>query len=158
MDEQRWSVPSPEPGTRNPKSATQDTNMLVGWLVEMRACHHLAQDVLSSANAWTTMPSTISNVVPYHPNEYIQTALTGNKVSRKATILGSQNIILGGKCVIQQGAIIRGDLKRIAPPSTASATTGGQAQQAQSVTIMIGRYCLLAESSVIRPPYKTYKG
>ncbi|SAM63678.1 probable dynactin Arp1 p25 subunit RO12 [Ustilago bromivora] len=104
------------------------------------------------------MPSTISNVVPYHPNEYIQTALTGNKVSRKATILGSQNIILGGKCVIQQGAIIRGDLKRIAPPSTASATTGGQAQQAQSVTIMIGRYCLLAESSVIRPPYKTYKG
>ncbi len=33
-------------------------------------------------------------------------------MSRKATILGSQNIILGGKCIIQHGTIIRGDLKR----------------------------------------------
>lgn len=102
------------------------------------------------------MPSTIGHVVPYHPNEYIQTALTGNKVSRKATILGSQNIILGGKCIIQHGTIIRGDLKRISPSTAAAAA--GSGQQAQSVAIFIGRYCLLAESSVIRPPYKTYKG
>ena len=101
------------------------------------------------------MPSTISHVVPYHPNEYIQTAMTGNKVSRKATILGSQNIILGGKCIIQHGAIIRGDLKRI---TSSTAAAGSQAQQTQSVVILFGRYCLLAESSVIRPPYKTYKG
>ncbi|SJX66002.1 probable dynactin Arp1 p25 subunit RO12 [Sporisorium reilianum f. sp. reilianum] len=105
------------------------------------------------------MPSTVSNVVPYHPNEYIQTALTGNKVSRKATILGSQNIILGGKCIIQHGTIIRGDLKRITSSSAASSSAaGGQSQPTQSVAIFIGRYCILAESSVIRPPYKTYKG
>ncbi|KIS69724.1 putative dynactin Arp1 p25 subunit RO12 [Mycosarcoma maydis] len=104
------------------------------------------------------MPSTISHVSPYHPNEYVQTALTGNKVSRKATILGSQNIILGGKCIIQHGAIIRGDLKRISPSSTSSTAVGSQTQPAQSVAIFIGRYCILAESSVIRPPYKTYKG
>lgn len=104
------------------------------------------------------MPSTISHVVPYHPNEYIQTALTGNKVSRKATILGSQNIILGGKCIIQHGAIIRGDLKRITSTAASASSGSSQTQQAQSVAIFIGRYCLLAESSVIRPPYKTYKG
>lgn len=102
------------------------------------------------------MPPTISHVAAYSPNEYIQTALTGNKVSRKATILGSQNIILGGKCIIQHGAIIRGDLRRIVASSTSSST--GSGQQTQSVAIFIGRYCLLAESSVIRPPYKTYKG
>lgn len=101
------------------------------------------------------MPSTVNHVVPYHPNEYVQTAMTGNKVSRKATILGSQNIILGGKCIIQHGAIIRGDLKRIPASST---TAVSQSQPAQSVSIFIGRYCILAESSVIRPPYKTYKG
>lgn len=104
------------------------------------------------------MPSTISHVATYHPNEYIQTAMTGNKVSRKATILGSQNIILGGKCIIQHGAIIRGDLKRIIASSSSSSAAGGQNQPTQSVAIYIGRYCLLAESSVIRPPYKTYKG
>ncbi|SNX83613.1 probable dynactin Arp1 p25 subunit RO12 [Melanopsichium pennsylvanicum] len=103
------------------------------------------------------MPSTIDYVAPYHPNEYVQTALTGNRVSRKATILGSQNIILGGKCIIQHGAIIRGDLKRITPSSHASGTAN-QLQPIQSVAVYIGRYCLLAESTVIRPPYKTYKG
>ena len=104
------------------------------------------------------MPSTVSHVVPYHPKEYIQTAMTGNKVSRRATILGSQNIILGGKCIIQHGTIIRGDLKRIAASSTSSSAAGAQPQPAQSVAIFIGRYCILAESSVVRPPYKTYKG
>lgn len=104
------------------------------------------------------MPSTISHVTSPNPNEYIQTAMTGNKVSRKGTILGSQNIILGGKCIIQHGTIIRGDLKRITASSSTSTATAGQTQPTQSVAVYIGRYCLLAESSVIRPPYKTYKG
>lgn len=103
------------------------------------------------------MPPTFGHVAPYQPNEYVQTALTGNKVSRKCTILGSQNIILGGKCIIQHGAIIRGDLKRISA-STTPAQQPGQQQQAQSVAIFLGRYCLLGEASVLRPPYKTYKG
>jgi dynactin-5 len=69
---------------------------------------------------------------------------TGNKVSRKALISGSQNIILGGKTIIQHLVIIRGDLRR--------------AGVGNSVVIGIGKFCLLSERSVIRPPYKTYKG
>nr|CDI56359.1 probable dynactin Arp1 p25 subunit RO12 [Melanopsichium pennsylvanicum 4] len=86
---------------------------------------------ISSSITGSDMPSTIDYVAPYHPNEYVQTALTGNRVSRKATILGSQNIILGGKCIIQHGAIIRGDLKRITPSSHAS----GTANQLQPIHI-----------------------
>ncbi|PWN48078.1 putative dynactin Arp1 p25 subunit RO12 [Violaceomyces palustris] len=93
------------------------------------------------------MPPTPRSPTHYPPNEYIQTAQTGNKVSRRSTILGSQNIILGGKCIIQNGVIIRGDLKRSQPPS-----------QTQAVVIYIGRYCTLAEGCIVRPPYKTYKG
>lgn len=69
---------------------------------------------------------------------------TGNKVSKKSTIIGSQNIVLGGKTIIQTGAVIRGDLRR--------AGTG------HAMVVAIGKYCLLGEGCVIRPPYKTYKG
>jgi hypothetical protein len=48
------------------------------------------------------------------------------------------------KTIIQTDCVIRGDLRR---------TGGGHA-----VVIAIGRYCLLSQSSIIRPPYKTYKG
>ncbi|CAI2161483.1 17262_t:CDS:2 [Funneliformis geosporum] len=82
-------------------------------------------------------------IVYYHRSEYIETD-TGNKVSRKSVICGSQNIILGGKTIIQTDCVIRGDLRR---------TGGGHA-----VVVAIGRYCLLAKGSIIRPPYKTYKG
>ncbi|KAL1924151.1 uncharacterized protein VTP21DRAFT_7186 [Calcarisporiella thermophila] len=81
--------------------------------------------------------------VYYDRSEYIETD-TGNKVSRNTCITGSQNIILGGKTIIQTNCIVRGDLRR----------TGG----GQTVVISVGRYCLLAKNSVIRPPYKTYKG
>ncbi|CAG8779828.1 11753_t:CDS:2, partial [Racocetra fulgida] len=46
--------------------------------------------------------------------------------------------------IIQTDCVIRGDLRR---------TGGGHA-----VVVAIGRYCLLAKGSIIRPPYKTYKG
>jgi carbonic anhydrase/acetyltransferase-like protein (isoleucine patch superfamily) len=90
---------------------------------------------------------------------------TGNKVSRRATISGPQNIILGGKTIISNGAIIRGDLKRAGP--------------GHAVVISLGRYCLVGEGCVmryvsgplppssetissrcglLRPPYKTYRG
>lgn len=82
-------------------------------------------------------------IVYYPRSEYIETD-TGNKVSRKSVICGSQNIILGGKTIIQTDCVIRGDLRR---------TGGGHA-----VVVAIGRYCLLAKGSIIRPPYKTYKG
>lgn len=105
------------------------------------------------------MPQLIKHVPPYNPGEYIQTQLTGNKVSRKSVILGSQNIILGGKCIIQHGAIVRGDLKRVSPSSSSSSSgKDPPQQQQQSVVIALGRYCFLGEGSVVRPPYKTYKG
>ena len=85
---------------------------------------------------------------------------TGNKVSRRATIAGPQNIILGGKTIIASGAIIRGDLRRTGP--------------GHAVVISLGRYCLVGEGctmrrvaletrsvhvlTVTRPPYKTYRG
>ncbi|KAG5647068.1 hypothetical protein DXG03_001438 [Asterophora parasitica] len=68
----------------------------------------------------------------YSKTEFIETD-TGNKVSRRATIAGPQNIILGGKTIISSGAIIRGDLRRTGP--------------GHAVVISLGR-----------PPYKTYRG
>jgi len=79
----------------------------------------------------------------YIKSEYIETD-TGNKVSRRATIAGPQNIILGGKTIISSGAIIRGDLRRTGP--------------GHAVVISLGRYCLVGEGCVVRPPYKTYRG
>lgn len=61
---------------------------------------------------------------------------TGNKVSRRATIAGPQNIVLGGKTIISSGAIIRGDLRRTGPGHT--------------VVIQLGRYCLLGEGCIMR--------
>ncbi|KAL7272674.1 hypothetical protein RUND412_004499 [Rhizina undulata] len=78
--------------------------------------------------------------------EYIETD-TGNKVSRKSVILGSQNIILGGKTIIQADCTIRGDLRRTAAPG-----------QHSNVAIAVGRYCFLSRSSVLRPPGKTHRG
>ncbi|KAL1411584.1 Dynactin subunit 5 [Vanrija pseudolonga] len=82
-------------------------------------------------------------VVTFEKGTYIETD-TGNKVSRKATILGATNIVLGGKSIIQTRAIIRGDLRRSAP--------------GQHVVVSMGRYCLISEGVVLRPPGKIYKG
>ncbi|KAJ3823502.1 dynactin subunit p25 [Lentinula raphanica] len=79
----------------------------------------------------------------YSRTEFIETD-TGNKVSRRATIAGPQNIILGGKTIISSGAIIRGDLRRSGP--------------GHAVVISLGRYCVVGEGCVMRPPYKTYRG
>ncbi|EIW80314.1 dynactin subunit p25 [Coniophora puteana RWD-64-598 SS2] len=81
--------------------------------------------------------------IPYLKSEFIETD-TGNKVSRRATIAGPQNIILGGKTIISAACIIRGDLRRTGPGHT--------------VVIAMGRYCVVGEGCIIRPPYKTYKG
>eukprot|EP01118_Nematostelium_gracile_P007915 TRINITY_DN2599_c0_g1_i1.p1 TRINITY_DN2599_c0_g1~~TRINITY_DN2599_c0_g1_i1.p1 ORF type:complete len:189 (-),score=28.95 TRINITY_DN2599_c0_g1_i1:12-578(-) len=71
----------------------------------------------------------------YTKEEYIET-LTGNRVSRKSVLCGSQNIRLLGKAIIKPSTIIRGDL----------------------ANINIGRYSLLGENTVIRPSYKRFKG
>ncbi|KAJ1642125.1 hypothetical protein J3B02_001768 [Coemansia erecta] len=79
----------------------------------------------------------------YKKPEFIETD-TGNKVSRRSLISGSQNIVLGGKTIVHSKCTIRGDLRRAGPTHQAA--------------VLIGRFCSLGPSSVLRPPYKTYKG
>jgi dynactin 5 len=77
---------------------------------------------------------------------------TGNKVSRRSQIIGTTNIILGGKTVIQAEVIIRGDLLRTYPPSNPSE------KQGNTVAVAIGRYCFFSRGCELRPPGKLYKG
>eukprot|EP01067_Filipodium_phascolosomae_P004843 Filipodium_phascolosomae@DN2823_c0_g1_i1.p1 len=70
----------------------------------------------------------------YNKSEYIQTA-SGNKVSRKSVLCGSQNIQLSGRSIIKPGVVLRGDL----------------------ALLRIGRFVIVGENSVLRPPYKRYK-
>jgi dynactin-5 len=79
---------------------------------------------------------------------------TGNKVSRKSQIIGTTNIILGGKTVIQAEVIIRGDLYRTQP----SSSSGEKGEKASNVAVVIGRYCFLSKGCILRPPGKIYKG
>lgn len=80
---------------------------------------------------------------------------TGNKVSRRSQIIGTTNIILGGKTVIQAEVIIRGDLLRTLPPSNGEE----RAKQAGNpVAVAIGRYCFFSRGCVLRPPGKMYRG
>ena len=80
----------------------------------------------------------------------IQRQDTGNKVSRRSQIIGTTNIILGGKTVIQAEVIIRGDLLRTYP-------SGGE-KQGNPVAVAIGRYCFFSRGCELRPPGKVYKG
>ncbi|PHH62956.1 hypothetical protein CDD81_6381 [Ophiocordyceps australis] len=79
--------------------------------------------------------------------EYIETD-TGNKVARKAILVGTQNIMLGGKTVIQPDVMIRGDLSRSASAAAPANTTA----------VAIGRYCFLARGVLLRPPCRLSKG
>ena len=94
----------------------------------------------TSANAATTMPPKQAR------GEYIETDM-GNKVSRKSNVLGSQNIILGGKTIIQADCTVRGDLRRVNAPG-----------QYGNVAIAVGQYCFFARSSTLKPPGKTNRG
>ena len=71
----------------------------------------------------------------YVKKEYLETH-TGNKVSRKASVKGTQNIHLNGKCIISPGVMIRGDL---AP-------------------VKMGKNTIIREDVVLRPTYKRAKG
>ena len=79
---------------------------------------------------------------------------TGNKVARKATLVGTQNIMLGGKTVIQQEVMIRGDLIRSL--QTSSSSSGST--PASNTAVAIGRYCFLSRGCCLRPPGRLYKG
>ncbi|RDA90489.1 hypothetical protein CP533_3026 [Ophiocordyceps camponoti-saundersi (nom. inval.)] len=85
--------------------------------------------------------------------DYIETD-SGNKVARKAILVGTQNIMLGGKTVIQPEVMIRGDLVRTAAVSSSS----GSPAPANTTAVAIGRYCFLARGVLLRPPGRLYKG
>ncbi|KAI1653819.1 trimeric LpxA-like protein [Daldinia decipiens] len=84
--------------------------------------------------------------------EYIETD-TGNKVSRKAILIGTQHIMLGGKTIIQAEAMIRGDLAR-----TGQAVSGSGTAPGSNTAVAIGRYCYLSKGCCLRPPGRIYKG
>ncbi|KAL6050313.1 Dynactin subunit 5 [Balamuthia mandrillaris] len=71
----------------------------------------------------------------YKKSEFIET-LTGNKVSRKSGLCGSQNIRLHGKTIVMPDAIIRGDLSGV----------------------NVGKFSIIGPHSVIRPSFKRFKG
>lgn len=73
-------------------------------------------------------------------------------MARKAILVGTQNIVLGGKTVIQPDVMIRGDLVRTAPSAASSSTP------ASNTAVAIGRYCFLSKGVLLRPPGRQYKG
>lgn len=71
-----------------------------------------------------------------HPRaEFVQTK-SGIVISRKCSLCGPQNIKVEGKSILKERVIIRADL---AP-------------------IKIGKYCIIAENTIIRPPTRRFKG
>lgn len=81
---------------------------------------------------------------------------SGNKVARKAVLVGTQNIMLGGKTVIQPDVMIRGDLVRTATSSSSS--SGAAAASPNTTAVAIGRYSFLAKGALLRPGGRIYKG
>lgn len=72
-------------------------------------------------------------------------------MARKSTLVGTQNIQLAGKAVIQHDVTIRGDLARTVPNPNGGAPTSGTA-------VAMGRYCFLSKGCCLRPPGRLYKG
>ncbi|KAH8695260.1 trimeric LpxA-like protein [Talaromyces proteolyticus] len=93
--------------------------------------------------------------------EYIETD-TGNKISRRSLIHGTQHIILGGKTVIQADAVIRGDLFRVHTASSQSTGEDGTPapapSNAPSIAITVGRYTYISRSAILHPPSRLHRG
>ncbi|POY72392.1 hypothetical protein BMF94_4696 [Rhodotorula taiwanensis] len=100
---------------------------------------------MSSSSSATARPTKTKSKSPWIKTD------TGNLVSRSCTITGTQNIVLGGKSILQPGGVLRGDLRRAGAAGPGGKETG-------TVTLAMGKYCNIGEGVVLRPPYKTYKG
>ena len=70
----------------------------------------------------------------YDKKDFIETP-SGNKVSKRSLLAGIKHIKVSGKSIIMSGAVIRGDL----------------------AVVSIGRYTIIQQNAVIRPPYKRFK-
>ncbi len=111
------------------------------------------------------------------------TTETGNKVSRRAQLHGTQHIFMSGRAVIAAGVCIRGDLRgrvRESVNTTASSTTTatgtaetkvaataaakgevegkvegkGKVESAYTTAVSIGRYTFLSPHCILRPPWR----
>ena len=71
---------------------------------------------------------------PIDPKQFIKTK-TGNLVSRRSVLHGSQRILLAGKSTLSNACLVRGDL----------------------ATLRIGQHCFFGISSLVRPPSKHYQ-
>ncbi|KAL3479186.1 trimeric LpxA-like protein [Aspergillus californicus] len=99
--------------------------------------------------------------------EYIETD-TGNKISRRSQIHGTQHIILGGKSIIQSEAVLRGDLFRTSTSSTTDATPNPDPTtnptpnpnptNTNTIAISIGRYSYISRSAILHPPSRLHRG
>lgn len=92
---------------------------------------------------------------PTARGDYVETE-TGNKVSRKAQLYGTQHIFLSGRAVIQPNVCIRGDLRAATPANTSDPSS--KTTPAYNTSITIGRYTFLGAGSVLRPPYRLCQG
>ncbi|KAK9453282.1 trimeric LpxA-like protein [Dipodascopsis uninucleata] len=89
--------------------------------------------------------------------DYLETD-SGNRISRKATFVGLQYILIGGRSSITEGCIIRGDLHRPNSSSSTSAANASTSGTSPSAAVFLGRYNFLESNVIVRPPFKFYKG
>ncbi|KCV71609.1 hypothetical protein H696_01027 [Fonticula alba] len=99
---------------------------------------------------------------PFAPNSFILTR-DGARVSRQASFYGSQNLILAGQAVIEEGAILRSDLRRIrtraaAPPAGDQASGQPQQPQMPRYSQSFGVGVIVESGAVVRPPGKITGG
>ncbi|KAL8989298.1 MAG: hypothetical protein Q9169_008389, partial [Polycauliona sp. 2 TL-2023] len=92
---------------------------------------------------------------------------TGNKVSRRAQLHGTQHITLGGRCVISPNVCIRGDLVRPAPSSSTSTSTDPNNPKSQATaakkphpitSVTLGKYVILCPGVLLKPALRMVGG
>ncbi|KAL8918067.1 MAG: hypothetical protein Q9208_007589 [Pyrenodesmia sp. 3 TL-2023] len=106
-----------------------------------------------------TKPSKPTSSSSAPKSDWVETE-TGNKVSRRAQLHGTQHIVLGGRCVIHPGVCIRGDLVRPSSTSTTNPTSTTDPKPPRSSTkpsppptaISLGKYTILSPHVLLRPP------
>lgn len=104
---------------------------------------HMAPNTTTPTAGAPPRRAPLRTRLPAKPRSgYIETE-SGNRISRKSSVQGSQFIMLGGKTFIDHGVTLRGDLHR--PDS-------------KSAVIAIGRYCVLEENVAITPPGRAPAG
>ena len=99
-------------------------------------------------------PNPTSSKAP--KSEYVVTE-TGNKVSRRSQLHGTQHITLAGRATVCADACIRGDLlpqRSSRSTQDTSSKASGEKQQPNIVSISIGRYTYISAGAIIRPPHR----